>query len=333
MVHNEQELEELLSRPSEADVQAAAQWRGDIAVLGAAGKMGPSLVRRIRRAMDAAGSEVRLYAVTRTPCDWGEGITGVTADFLQRDQVQALPDAENVIFMAGRKFGSTGNEPLTWAVNTYAPALVAERYARSRIVAFSTGNVYPFVPPESGGATEATPPQPVGEYAQSALGRERTFQYFSQTNGTPVLILRLNYAVEPRYGVLLEIGTKVYEKRPIDLQMGHVNVIWQGDANSVCLRGFPLCASPARILNLTGPETLAVRDLALAFGKHFDIEPTFTNQEADTALLNNASECHRIFCRPSMSVDQLITMIAGWIQQGGRTLGKPTHFETRTGQF
>lgn len=332
-VSNEEQLEELLARPTPADVEAAAQLSGDVVVLGAGGKMGPSLLHRLRRAAAEAGRPLRISAVTRSGQTFGPGIEPIAADLLQRAHVQALPDAANVIYMVGRKFGSTGNEALTWAVNTYTPALVAERYAQSRIVAFSTGNVYPFVPVASGGATEATLPAPIGDYAQSALGRERTFEYFAQTNGTPVTILRLNYAVEPRYGVLLDIATKVQQGQPVDLAMGYVNVIWQGDANSICLRSFPLCSSPARILNLTGPETLSVRELALQFGRLLGVEPVFTGQEAPTALLNNAAECQRLFGPPTVSPAEVVAMVAHWVQTGGRTLNKPTHFETRTGQF
>lgn len=333
ILDNEQQLKDALSQPSAEDIEAVARLDGDVVVLGAGGKMGPSLVRRFRRAADAAGWRHYLYAVTRTAQDWGAGIMGLGVDLLDRRQVDALPDAAHVIYMVGRKFGSTGNEGLTWAANTYAPALAAERYAGSRIVAFSTGNVYPLVPVASGGATEATPPDPVGEYAQSALGRERIFEHFATRHNTPVLLLRLNYAVEPRYGVLLDIGTRVFHGQPVPLAMGHVNVIWQGDANSACLRGFPLCASPARVLNLTGPETLSVRALAEQFGQHFGVRPTVTGEEAPTALLNNAAECHRQLGPPSVSVDELIEMIAHWIQTGGRTLAKPTHFETRSGRF
>ncbi|MCL4854557.1 MAG: epimerase, partial [Bryobacteraceae bacterium] len=203
----------------------------------------------------------------------------------------------------------------------------------SRIVAFSSGNIYPLVPVAEGGAKESTPVQPVGEYATSVLGRERMFQHFSDKYGTPVVLLRLNYAVELRYGVLYDIGRKVFERRPVDLNMGCANVIWQGDANSVCLRSFSLCSSPPAVLNLTGPETISVRQVALQFGAHFGIDPIFEGSEAPNALLNNAGKCHRLFGYPSISVEQLIEWISQWIGMGGATLGKPTHFEARDGKF
>ena len=326
IIDTEAELDEFLSRPSDADRAALAALDGDIVILGAGGKMGPSLVQRARRA--APGK--RIHAVARSPV---AGIETLTADLLDRRQLAALPDAPNVIFMAGRKFGSTGNEPLTWATNALLPAMVAERYSGSRIVAFSTGNVYPFVSVASGGATEDTPTSPVGEYAQSALARERLFEYFSAKNGTPVTILRLNYAIDLRYGVLLDIAQKVFTRRTIDLTMGHVNVIWQGDANSACLRSLALCQSPARTLNLTGPETLAVRAIAKQIGDRFEIPPVFEGAESDTALLSNPSRLHSLLGPPLVGVAEMIEMIAHWVQDGRPSWSKPTHFETRSGRF
>jgi nucleoside-diphosphate-sugar epimerase len=218
-------------------------------------------------------------------------------------------------------------------MNALLPAHVCERYRGSRMVAFSSGNIYPLVPVVSGGATESTELAPVGEYAQSVLARERIFEYYSRRDGTPIVMLRLNYAVEMRYGVLLDIGTAVFERRPVDLGMGAVNVIWQGDANSVCLRAFDLCSSPASVLNLTGPETLSVRRVAEQFGQLFGLEPEFTGVEAPNALLNNAGACHRRFGYPTVTPHELIEWIADWIQRSGVTLGKPTHFETRDGKF
>jgi nucleoside-diphosphate-sugar epimerase len=326
IIDTETELNEFLSRPSDADCAALAALGGDLIILGAGGKMGPSLVQRARRA--APGK--RIYAVARSRV---EGIETLTADLLDRRQLATLPDAPNVIFMAGRKFGSTGNEPLTWATNALLPAMVAERYSGSRIVAFSTGNVYPFVAVASGGATEETPTAPVGEYAQSALARERLFEYFSAKNGTPVAILRLNYAIDLRYGVLLDIAQKVFTRRPIDLTMGHVNVIWQGDANSACLRSLALCQSPARTLNLTGPETLAVRAIADQFGERFGVEPQFDGAELDTALLSNASRLHALLGPPAVGVAEMIEMTAHWVRASRPSWSKPTHFETRSGRF
>lgn len=338
-IENEQQLEDILSRPSEADARAMAALDGDLLILGVAGKMGPSLAHLARRAADAAGVKKRIIGVARfsTPAaerqlnEWG--IETIKADLLEPGVLAKLPDAANVIHMAARKFGSTGDEGLTWAMNTFLPGLVAERYRESRIVTFSTGNVYPLTPVLFGGPTEAHPTGPVGEYAQSALGRERMFQHFSKVHGTKVAILRLNYAVEMRYGVLLDIGTKIWNRCPVDLGMGHANVIWQGDANSITLRSFAHCAAPPFVLNMTGPETVAVRWVARKFGERFGFEPVLEGAESETALLSNASLCQKLFGYPQVSVEQMIDWLAAWIEGGGGTLNKPTHFETRDGKF
>ncbi len=338
-IATERQLEETLSSPSEADQAAIAKMDGELVILGVGGKMGPSLARRARRAAVAAGSKLRIIGVARFSSPGlreemeAAGVETIAADLLDPRQLAGLPDAAQVIFMAARKFGSTGDEPYTWAMNTHLPARVAERYRASRIVAFSTGNVYPLTPVAGGGATEDTPAAPIGEYAQSALGRERMFQYFSAEYGTPVALLRLNYAVELRYGVLLDIGRAVFERRPVNLHMGSVNVIWQGDANSVCLRSFALCASPPVIVNVTGPETLSVRWLARRFGDHFGVEPVLEAWESDEALLSNAARCQRLFGYPAVSVEQMIEWTARWIGMGGATLHKPTHFDVRDGRF
>jgi nucleoside-diphosphate-sugar epimerase len=235
-----------------------------------------------------------------------------------------------VIFLAGRKFGSTGNEGLTWATNALLPAFIAERYRDARIVALSSGNVYPLT---RAGATEQTAPAPAGEYAQSVLARERIFEYFSHRHGTRVALLRLNYAIDLRYGVLLDIGQKVFAGQPVSLAMGAVNVIWQGDANSIVLRSLPLAAAPPFVLNVTGPEVLRIRDLARRFGELLGVEPLFEGEEAETALLNDASLCHRLLGPPSVGVDEMMEMVAAWIRSGGATLNKPTHFEVRDGKF
>lgn len=338
-IATEQELEEVLSRPSDADRAALGALNGSLLILGAGGKMGPSLARRAVRAAREAGAGLRVIGVSRFAdaalrkrLEAG-GVETISADLLDPGRLAELPEAKNVIFMAARKFGSTGNEELTWAMNVWLPARVAERYRDAGIVAFSSGNIYPFVPVSSGGATEDTPVGPVGEYAQSVLGRERMFQYFSALHGTPVTLLRLNYAVELRYGVLVDIGRKVFEREPVDVTMGHVNVIWQGDANSVCLRSFALCQSPPAVLNLTGPETVSVREVALRFGELFGVEPVFKGVEAGAVLLSDASRCHARFGKPSVGVEQMIEWIAEWTRIGGASLDKPTHFETRDGKF
>ncbi|HXO32135.1 MAG TPA: NAD(P)-dependent oxidoreductase [Candidatus Acidoferrales bacterium] len=339
-IKTESELEELLSRPDQATASAIAALEGDLLLLGAAGKMGPSLARLARRAIDQAGVKKRVIAVARFTNERllsefaVQGIEAIASDLLDRGSLDQLPDIPNVIFMAARKFGTSGEQPLTWAMNTYLPGLVAERYRNSRIVTFSTGNVYPLRQLADGGAVETTPVDPVGEYAQSALGRERMFEYGSMRWHTPVVILRLNYAVELRYGVLLDIGRAVFERRPIDLCMPRVNVIWQRDANSWCLRSFAHCQSPPLVLNITGPETLSVRELALEFGQHFGVEPTFvSSREGPTALLSDARKARGLFGSPTVQPKEMIEWIANWIRDGGSTLNKPTHFQTRDGKF
>jgi hypothetical protein len=339
-IKTESELEELLSRPDEETALTMAALYGDLLILGAGGKMGPSLARLARRAMDQAGVKKRVFAVSRftnnkLPSELAaQGIETIACDLLDRSSLDKLPNIPNIIFMAARKFGTSGEEHLTWAMNTYLPGLVAERYRNSRIVAFSTGNVYPLRPLKDGGAVETTSVGPVGEYAQSALGRERMFEYGSTRWRTPVVMLRLNYAVELRYGVLVDIGRAVFERRPIDLCMPRVNVIWQRDANSWCLRSFAHCQSPPLVLNITGPETLSVRELAVEFGQHFGIEPTFVSStEGSTALLSDASKAHRLFGSPTVQPKEMIEWIAHWIRDGGAVLNKPTHFQTRDGKF
>jgi nucleoside-diphosphate-sugar epimerase len=333
------ELEEFLSRPSEADISAMARLDGDLLILGAGGKMGPSLARRARRAADKAGIRKNIIAVARFSENQlragltSEGIETLAVDLLQPGALSKLPDIPNVIFMAARKFGTTGFEDLTWAMNTFLPGLVAERYRVSRIVAFSTGNVYPLRDAMQGGAIESSPVAPQSEYAQSALGRERMFEYGSRQWGTAVTILRLNYAIDLRYGVLLDIGTAVFERRPIDLRMAFVNIIWQGDANSVCLQSVAHCQAPPLILNLTGPETLSVKFIAEEFGHRFNVRPTFVSEEMPTALLSNAAKAHQMFGYPPVTTTQMIDWTAAWISSGGPRLNKPTHFEVRDGKF
>jgi nucleoside-diphosphate-sugar epimerase len=335
MISSEQQLEDFLSTPSDADVQALARLEGDLLILGAGGKMGPSLARRAKRACP----QKRVMGVSRFSDPTARrkleeaGVEVIRADLLHPGALAQLPTAANVMHMAARKFGSTGNEHLTWAMNTLLPGLVCERFRDARIVAFSTGNVYPLAPFALGGPTETSPVGPVGEYAQSALGRERIFQYYSDRYEMPAVLLRLNYAVELRYGVLLDISQRVFERRPVDVSMGHVNVIWQGDANSIALRSFALATSPPTVLNVTGPETISVRWLARRFADRFGIEPTYEGSEADSALLSNAARCHALFGCPSVTVEQMIDWTADWIGRGGPTLDKPTHFEVRDGRF
>jgi nucleoside-diphosphate-sugar epimerase len=334
------ELEERLSRPSDAVVSAMKVIDGDLLILGAGGKMGPSLARLARRAADAAGKPRRIIAVSRFTdvhliAELSQhGVETLACDLLEPGSVSRLPEAPNVIFMAARKFGTSGDEHMTWAINTFLPGLVADRFRHCRIVTFSTGNVYPLRSLSQGGAAETTPVDPIGEYAQSVLGRERMFQYGSARWRTQVAILRLNYAVELRYGVLVDIGRFVFERRPISLRMPYVNVIWQGDANSWCLRSFAHCQSPPFILNITGPETLSVREVAAEFGRAFGLEPVLVSDTNDsTALLSDAGKANALFGSPSVTPRKMIQWIADWIQQGGIALGKPTHFQRRDGKF
>ncbi|MBE0657165.1 MAG: NAD-dependent epimerase/dehydratase family protein [Bryobacteraceae bacterium] len=326
------ELEDRLSAPLEQDIDFARRLDGDVLILGAAGKMGPSLARRIRRAMDAAGSPHAVITVSRGALEI-PGVRHMQSNILADGALESLPDAPNVLFLAARKFGSTGAPEQTWSTNVLLPALVARRYRKSRIVSFSTGNVYPLVPVESGGATEETPVDPVGEYAWSALGRERMFTYAAMEFGTPVSLLRLNYAVELRYGVLVDIAVKVRDGVAVDLSMGYVNIVWQGYANSVCFRSLGVASTPPRVVNLTGPETLRVRDLAVEFGKRLGKEPVLTGQEQPTALLNNAADCHKTFGMPDVGVEELIGLVAEWVGADGELLGKPTKFQVRDGKF
>lgn len=339
MISSVDELEDFLSTPSEALVREIAQVSGDILILGVGGKMGPSLAKLAKKAIKAAGIEKRVIGVSRFT-ETGlreelerEGIETIGIDLLDDRQLQSLPDVENIIYMAGKKFGTTGQEHFTWAMNTYLPGRVGEKFKNSRIVAFSSGNIYPFVSYGSGGADEEVVPDPKGEYAQSCLGRERIFQYFSHVHHIPMVIYRLNYAVDLRYGNLLEIAQMVQENREIELSNGHMNVIWQGDANEIALRSLLVCTSPAKILNVTGPETISIRWVAKELGKLLGRTPLFKNQEESHTLLNNASQSHRLFGYPKVSLREMIEMTAHWVKIGGETLNKPTHFQERTGKF
>lgn len=332
-------LEDLLSLPTEASVKMCSDLEGDIMFLGIGGKIGPTLARMAKRACDKAKVEKRIYGVSLFESDQlrkqieDMGIETFHGDLLDMDFIKSLPKAKNVFFLAGMKFGSEENISLTWAVNSYMPALVADHFKESNIVAFSTGCVYPLVAVESGGSLETDPPTPLGEYAQSCLGRERMFEYGSKKHQTKVCLIRLNYSVELRYGVLLDIATKVKSREPIDLSMGYFNVIWQGDVNDVVLRSLEICNSPAKILNITGEEILSVREVALEFGKLFNISPEFVGVEALTALLNNAGHAFQLFGHPKVKSQQIIKWIADWISEGREILGKPTHYEVRDGKY
>jgi nucleoside-diphosphate-sugar epimerase len=309
---------------------------GDILVLGVAGKMGPTLARLAKRAAPhkrVVGVARFTDPATRTALE-AAGVETITCDLLDRRAVEALPKLPNVVYMAAMKFGASGNPALTWAVNVHAPAIVAETFAASRIVAFSTGCVYPFVPVSSGGATEETPATPPpGDYAASCVGRERMFEHFSQVLGTPGRIVRLNYAIDMRYGVLHDVGAKVRDGAPIDLAMGHVNVIWQGDANAVALRCLAHATKPTTPINVTGPEIIGVRELAEAFGRRLGRAPKLTGTEAAAGWLSNASRMVAEFGSPRVPLERMIDWTADWLMRGGASLGKPTHYEVRDGRF
>lgn len=338
-MNNIQSTVDRLLQPSPALVADVAKLEGDILILGVGGKIGPSLARLARQAVDLSGIPRKVTGVSRlTEPGLKEelasyGVETIAADLMNENDLAALPDAPNVLYLAGTKFGTTGKEAFTWAMNAYLPGRVAEKYKNSKIVVYSTGNVYPFTPVFSGGADENTPPSPVGEYGQSCLGRERIFEHFSNQYGTPILVYRLNYANDLRYGVLLEIAKNVAAEKPIDLRMGHVNVIWQGDANEMALRSFHHCSAPAKFLNITGPETASVRWIAEQFGKRMNKTPQFVNEEQPTALLSNAAESFRLFGYPKVGLLQMIALTAEWYAQGGATIQKPTHFQERAGKF
>jgi len=334
-----QELKERLSTPSERLIKDFQKIEGDIMILGVGGKMGPSLAQLAVRASKASSNQNRIIGVSRFSDKSlqqeleNDGVETIVADLLDEEELSALPEVDNVIYMVGKKFGTGGNEHLTWAMNAYLPGRVAEKFKNSRIIVFSSGNIYPFVSSLTGGSTESTAPEPLGEYAQSCLGRERIFEHFSHRYNTPMLIYRLNYAVEMRYGNLLEIATSVYQEKPIDLSVGHMNVIWQGDANEIALRSLLHCSTPPKILNVTGPETISIRWVAEEFGKRFGKKPILNNTEGTHVLLNNASYAHQLFGYPSVPLVQVIDWTAEWVRHGGETLGKPTHFQEQTGNF
>jgi nucleoside-diphosphate-sugar epimerase len=338
-ISTEAQLEAALALPNDADIATMSRLTGDIIILGAGGKMGPSLARRVKRAIEAAGVSKRVIAVSRFASASvraaleSDGIETISCDLLNRDEVDRLPTAQNVLYLAGRKFGSTDRTDLTWANNAITPAYVAHRYRETRIVVFSTGNVYPFVSVDSGGSVETDAPEPRGEYANSCLARERVFEYFSREFGTRCLLFRLNYAVDLRYGVLVDLARQVYAGEPVNLSVAAFNVIWQGDANSYALRSLELCAAPPRILNVTGAETLSTQDTAEYFAQRFQREARFYGEPSGKALLNNATLCHAQLGQPSINATALMEMVAHWVESGGASLNKPTKFEVTDGKF
>lgn len=338
---SEASLDKYLSRPTVETVRSLADLDGDVLILGAGGKLGLSLAQMARRALDQTGrTDLRVIAVSRFGSAASlarfrtAGLDTMSCDLLAEGALASLPEAPNVVYLVGMKFGSTSDPGLTWAMNTFLPGLVAGRFKHSRIVALSTGNVYPLVDIRSGGALESDPPGPVGEYAQSCLGRERMFTYYSERERTQVALVRLNYANALRYGVLVDIALRVVRGEPVDVTMSHVNVIWQADANDVILRSFELCSSPPTVLNVSGPETASVRWLAIRLAELLSAPfPTFTGEPSETALLSNCAKQFALFGYPTVPLGRLLEWTAAWIRQGGSLLNKPTGFQSRDGTF
>jgi nucleoside-diphosphate-sugar epimerase len=339
VLSTEDDLERALASPYPALVEMMARLDGDIMVLGASGKMGPSLARLAVAACKQAGGSKRVFGVSRfTDKAQREGleragVETIVCDLGDTEHVERLPKIKNIVFMAGRKFGAVGSEALTWSANTVAPANVARAFPTSRIVAFSTGCVYPLVPPAHGGSVETDPSAPVGEYACSCLERERIFQQYSEQEGTPVLLFRLNYATDLRYGVIVDIALDAFAGRPVDIAVDSFNIIWQGDANNRALLCLEHVNSPAAILNVTGPDILRVQDVAEEFGRIFHKNVGYTGVNSGVAYLSNPARSVELFGPPQISVAQLIEWVAHWIARGGRLLGKPTHFQVTDGQF
>lgn len=334
-----EELDEVLSDPPQRVIESLRHTDGDIAVLGAGGKMGFDLCRMLRRALDALGADRRVFAVSRFGREGSRdrfetaGIDTLAADLSDAAAVEQLPEAPNIFFLAGVKFGTSSDADLLHRMNVVMPRLVADRYHRSRIVAMSTGCVYSFTSPDSGGSTEQNETDPPGAYAVSCKGREQAFFDAAAQYGTHSVLVRLNYAIDLRYGVLVDIAQRVFAGKPVNIDMGYVNVIWQRDAIDHVIQSLPRAASPPQVINVTGQDILRVRDLAHAFGERFGRQVELAGKEAPTAWLNNPRRAHAWFGAPRTSLDQMIAWIVDWIERGGETLGKPTHFENREGNY
>ena len=338
-MQTEAELEELLTTPGAALVDFIKTVRGPLLILGAGGKMGPTLAVLARRAADLAGHKLDVIAVSRfndaqsRQSLEAQGVQTCACDLLDARSVSKLPDSPSILYLVGLKFGTAQNPGATWAMNTVVPARVMERFPDARIVALSTGNVYPFSEVSRGGSVESDPLTPIGEYPNAAVGRERIFEFYSRTRATPITRLRLFYAVEIRYGVLVDIAQKVHAGETIDLTNGYFNCIWQGDANDMAIRSISLCATPATAWNLCRPEVFSVRDVATRLGVLLGKPPRFHGSEAATALLGNSKPLCAQLGEPALKLDQMLRWIAHWIASGGRSLGRPTHFEVRDGNY
>jgi nucleoside-diphosphate-sugar epimerase len=339
LIETEEQLDDMLTRPGARLIEFVKGLEGPLLVLGAGGKMGPTLAVLARRAAQVAGCPLRVIAASRftdaNARTWLEsrGVETISCDLFDRDAVARLPEAYNVIYLVGLKFGTSQNPALTWAANTLIPTTVAERFRSSRIVALSTGNVYPLVPTAKGGATESHPLTPLGEYANAAVARERIFEYHAQRHGTPIVLVRLNYAVELRYGVLRDIAEKVWRGEPVDLNNGYFNCIWQGDANDMIIRALALAENPSKSINLTGPDVLSIRSIITRLGELMGNTARLTGVEASDALLSNASRAIELLGQPSVSLEDMLRWTAHWVMRDGRSLNKPTHFEVRDGKY
>jgi nucleoside-diphosphate-sugar epimerase len=335
----EEKLDKLLTTPSDRLVADMKKIKGDIMVLGAGGKMGPTLCLLAKNAIKIAGVDIKVIAVSRFSDQLAlklltdNGIEIINADLLDIEKLNSLPEVENIIYMAGRKFGTDGQEPLTWAMNSTLPAFVAYKFRKSNIVVFSSGNIYPKVPTYSGGCTEEDKTKPVGEYAMSCLARERAFEYASLQYGTNVFIYRLNYALDLRYGVLYDIAENLMNGEPISISTPCFNCIWQGSANEIAISGLLHTSNPAVKMNVTGPETVSVKYATEKLAKMLGKTPIYTGEEQNDAYLNNAGKSIELFGYPSVSIETLIQWQAQWLIDGGRGLGKPTHFEERKGSY
>jgi len=339
MTDQEKQLLLDISEPDEGTCKTLSDLESDLLLLGAGGKIGHGLALTAKRALDQIGSSRKVLAVSRfsdaksREMFENDGITTVKCDLSDAEAVRSLPDASHVVYLAGQKFGTaSGQQATTWLLNTYVPGVVAQRWKDSRLAVFSSGNVYPFMKPETGGATEDIDPSPIGEYAQSVLGRERIFEYFSRANGTKVCTIRLNYAQEPRYGVIVDLATQIMAGTPIDVTQGYVNVVWAGDCNRVTIKCLDIADSPPKLLNLSGPQ-LTVRELSEKLAAALGTDVSFTGTEAETALLNNGDYCWNTLGAAELGVDEMVKYIAEYLKGGGGTWNKPTHFEARDGKF